>query len=470
LQTATKIGEPSAAASKVGNQAHSPEPRRVLWDPLSPWPKARPWLWALLALIGIWTQGPLIFASLNPPHNLVQDFFEEWASARNLFNGIPVYTRLHVSLERYIHPSAERPIMDVNGHPPPAVLLAIPLVGLDYFNAHLVWNLISLAALGVSLGLIARELAIPLPRWSVFPILTLLLYCVPLRDQLYQGQSNLVMLALITGAWSADRHSRPMLAGALLGTAIAIKLFPGFLLLYFLGRRRWRACAGTVAGVAIWNLLALCVLGIGTYRDYYLEIAPGLKIFLSWWGNYSLNGLSRKLFGPATEEPWLYWRIVPVWNRPELAKALWLGLGLLVAAVVCRAALRARTLRQTDQAFSLALAGMLLVSPITWGHYFLLLVLPLILVWLDLPPNSGARAAFGLVVGVLWFPFGILIRYMNLIPPLGTASHIQALTLLSTPCYALIGLFLLVLVETKGQRGSRLCAAVAHDHGRPSAT
>ena len=61
---------------------------------------------------------------------------------------------------------------------------------------------------------------------------------------------QLVMLLLV-GVWTADREQHPLIAGALLAAAIAIKLFPGFLLLYFLLQRKWLALAATCVGLIV---------------------------------------------------------------------------------------------------------------------------------------------------------------------------------------------------------------------------
>jgi hypothetical protein len=39
-----------------------------------------------------WSQGRGFLESLDPPHDAVMDFFQEWASAHNLFEGLPIYT------------------------------------------------------------------------------------------------------------------------------------------------------------------------------------------------------------------------------------------------------------------------------------------------------------------------------------------------------------------------------------------
>ena len=58
----------------------------------------------------------------------------------------------------------------MNVHPPTSVLQAIPLQGLNHWNAFWVWNLISLGPLAVSLWLVVRGLGINFLGWSLLPI------------------------------------------------------------------------------------------------------------------------------------------------------------------------------------------------------------------------------------------------------------------------------------------------------------
>ena len=168
---------------------------------------------------------------------------------RNYREGLPLYTPHSVTIPRYLGPGirvADGLMIEVNAHPPTSVLLALPFSLLHYPDAVLAWNLVSLGMLGASLYLLWRGLEIPFTWWRLFPLTTSFVLCTPLFLQFSLGQLTLLILLLLTGTWAADRSARPILAGSLLGTATAIKLFPGFMFLYFLMRREWKvlfACA-----------------------------------------------------------------------------------------------------------------------------------------------------------------------------------------------------------------------------------
>ena len=70
------------------------------------------------------------------------------------------------------------------------------------------------------------------------------------------GQPNLLLLALVLGAFGCLRLGRELSAGALVATAAAIKAFPLLILGYLVYRRMWRASAATLAVLAAWLLIA----------------------------------------------------------------------------------------------------------------------------------------------------------------------------------------------------------------------
>src|SRR5579883_449874 len=243
--------------------------RPCLIETASLWPLWKCVLGPGLTLVVASIMAPIYRSSMRPPADRIVDFFQEWASARNYLEGLPVYANHRVSLPRYLTLRTLRPqdlSIEVNAHPPTSVLLALPFARLHYPDAVLVWNLTSLGMLGVSLFVIWRGFGIPFSLWWSFPLITSLLICPPLITQVYFGQLNLVILLLLTGTWAADRSGRPLLAGVLLGTAATIKLFPGFLFLYFIFRGQWRSLLAGVITIALLTGLTATVLGLEAYR------------------------------------------------------------------------------------------------------------------------------------------------------------------------------------------------------------
>ncbi|MGP0064685.1 MAG: glycosyltransferase 87 family protein [Isosphaeraceae bacterium] len=94
------------------------------------------------------------------------------------------------------------------------------------------------------------------PRHPLVVIVPSLAVIVLIHNIFLLGQPNLLLLALVLGAFVCLRLGREYSAGALVATAAAIKAFPLLILGYLVYRRMWRASAATVAVLAAWLLLA----------------------------------------------------------------------------------------------------------------------------------------------------------------------------------------------------------------------
>src|SRR3954451_25185900 len=97
------------------------------------WPWSLLFLWAVLASLALAWRGPALLRSFSPADGRFEDFSQEWASARNLLHGLPVYADLQGSLAAHTGRRAHLPAgLRWNAPPPAAVLLALPLAGLEY--------------------------------------------------------------------------------------------------------------------------------------------------------------------------------------------------------------------------------------------------------------------------------------------------------------------------------------------------
>lgn len=421
-----------------------------LWDPLAAWPRARKWIWAALAVLVLVARGPGFLYSLKIPAGMANDFFQEWSSARNYYTGRPIYAKLEDSARFYgTHkPGRLSEFMKFNAHPPPSVLLALPFGLLRYNDAALAWNLMSLGFIGTSLVLMFRELEFRLKPWTVFPVVMLFLLSVPFQTHMIQAQLAGALLLLTTGAWAADRRGYAVLAGGLVGAAAALKLFPGFLLGYFVLRGHWRAAAAGVVSLAAITGLTAAVLGPESYVTYGRTVLPDVSsTFQTYWGNVSLQGYWPKLFDRGTS--FFHTSVGAVYRSPTLARVGMVLSCLAVLGLWARAVVRARSRCEQDNAFGLSLVAMLLVSPITWDHYFLLLIFPWLRIWELLPPRWPARLAFLTIVVGLNLDWAIL--YQLVLPPWKNAAwHVDApvaaLFLLPYQSYLLVGLFAMNLM------------------------
>jgi hypothetical protein len=423
---------------------------------------------AVAAAVVLWLFGPGFQRMFEPRVEqfgrtiLIPDFFQEWFSARLWREGRSPYTPLREGTRRYLGVGSDpRSLMlELNAHPPPAILVALPFGGLTFRAAFALWNGLSLLALAASIWLVVRTLHPPVPAWAVLPAAAGLVVSFPFWQQMIHGQLNLVLLLLVTGGWAADRAGRQWLAGALVGAALALKLFPGVLLVYFLAAGRWRVALGGLVAALGLSVLAAVVLGPGVFAAYAVEVLPVTSGFARVWSNLALAGLWHKLFDP--DPNWGSWvQVVPIVQSPEAAWALTCLSSLAVAGLVAWSARRARSLRERDWAFAAAVAGMILATPVAWDHYCLLLLLPVVLL-ASPEAGMGRRFLFWPAVAVLEVspyklaPLGLTLcdlRYTAgasfVSPPWASAA------VLTLPTWALATLFGLVVIGPGSRKHDR---------------
>jgi hypothetical protein len=221
-----------------------------------------------------------------------------------------------------------------------------------------------------------------------------LLVIVYIWSSYHLGQPNLVLLALMVGAFVALRAEREIVGGGLIAVAAAIKAFPVLAIVYLVYRRYWKAAASLVA-----TLLFLLLIVPAPFRGFerawhdlekwsagmlkYSEVTVGQRPMRSYtWKNQSLIGVSNRLLrhvdadaASAAHQPVyvnfadLTFRVV---NAIIISIALALGI-LFIAAMPQR---DMRTAESDAIEFALLLLLMLMLTPLSFGYFYSWLMLP----------------------------------------------------------------------------------------------
>jgi hypothetical protein len=212
------------------------------------------------------------------------------------------------------------------------------------------------------------------------PVLLLLFLANgPLVNSLREGNSTHVILLLLTLAVLLWRANRGFAAGAVLAVCGIIKLPLLLLGVYFAARGRWKIVAGgatTIVGVL---LLSVLVHGLDVHVSWYRDsVEPFLGGVIAAFNVQSIDGFMLRLAtGTADLLDW-----VP--HRPSLAHriARYATVAILLGGsfwLMWRAGLRAvaRPPQRRDLIeFCMVLTLSLVISPISWSHYYLLMLLP----------------------------------------------------------------------------------------------
>lgn len=289
---------------------------------------------------------------------------------------------------------------DLYLYPPFLALLLLPLTVLSYHGVWHLWyvgNVVVWLALPVLLGIwMARLVGVtsvatnvrtgsigaarrgPIARltewWLALPtltvtIVTLIAFMVisyePIRNSIYFGQVNVLILVLLLLAPWLEQRGHPLLAGLALAIATWIKLFPAVLIAYYLFRGKWRTAFAAMGACLLLGVAMVPVIGISGVFSTTSMLTNG---------NTTLNLFDNEAL---TRVP--MWIAIELGGHPSaLTNALGYGLagavGVAFLAGVALFGLRARrgmtpereNERRDLSGYAWGLATMVLVSPVTW--------------------------------------------------------------------------------------------------------
>lgn len=257
-----------------------------------------------------------------------------------------------------------------------------------------------------------------------------LLVIVYIWSSYHLGQPNLVLLALMLGAFVALRANRGIAAGVLIAIAAAIKAFPVIAIVYLLYRRYWTAAASLVVTLAF-LLLVLPAPFRGferAWRDIekwsagmlkYSEASVGQRPMRSYtWKNQSLVGLSNRLLrhvdadaASAPHQP-VYVNFADL--KFSAVNAIVAGMALALGSVfIALMPHRGMRTAETDAIeFALLLLLMLMVTPLSFGYFYSWLMLPFAVITQQVLAGKGSAIlrwslpALALLGLGLFFPRG----------------------------------------------------------------
>jgi Glycosyltransferase family 87/Glycosyl transferase family 2 len=248
-------------------------------------------------------------------------------------------------------------------HPPYYTLLIAPLAYLDYRHAYYAMAAFNVLLAGALIVILVRSSLRVRGRGGWLVATAMIAGFFPLFVTVLQGQSDLVVLVPLAGAYAAWARGRYGAAGALSALALAKPQLLLLIPVLFLARRAWRALVAFAAVLAGLGLISVAFFGIGPVITYLTSV-----------GTWAITGRL-----PNTDQ--LVYTDPAVYSLRNILEAV-PGGGKVVAFVVLvlLLALVALSLSwRPDKPrldFALAIAASLVLSPHQNVHDLALLVIP----------------------------------------------------------------------------------------------
>ncbi|MGC8634306.1 MAG: glycosyltransferase family 87 protein [Candidatus Limnocylindrales bacterium] len=341
--------------------------------------------WAL-ALVGAATLVAALVA-FQGSRGAGYDFSAYFDAARRLAAGQPLYQGITQH-----GPFAPGPA-GLYLYPPPLAVLLLALVPLGSTAAAWAWQALHVVALVGSCAILPASRRVRLASFGVAAL------SLPTLLDLNLGNVSLLVLLAGAVAWRAStgsatagdprgratpmlgagRRAWAMAAGILLALAIAVRPEVGILLLWWAWRREWAPLGATLVVGLVLAAGSALVAGIGAWQGY-LRLLVDLRGAGTASSDVGLTTLAARL---GLADP--------------LATLLFFAGALLALAAVV-----AVGRRDPEAGLVSVVTGTLLVVPLLWPHYLVLLLLPGALL-------AGRGRPWGLALPWLaWLPGPVL--------------------------------------------------------------
>ena len=311
-------------------------------------------VYTILGMILLWpTQTSLVKEG--------RDIRQDYLGGRRFMQKFDLYTPFSQAELISIHVEPDLG-MDRNFHPPTTLVFFIPLTLLNFQWAVLVWGVISLLLFFTSMYLILNDLGYR--KWFFYTPCLLLWF--PLWLHMRFGQFSILILFFLVLVWINLRRNKTNFAGLFLALACLVKIFPLVIVILLVIKRQWKTLVWFSFSVTL-SISVIYLYYHHSMSKFVIEIAPqNSTIFRNYFGNFSLNGFVGRLFNGTSH-------ISPLFSENNLESFIYYsGLGLFILIAITFS----RNVKDFDLCFATFIVVMLIVSPTTWAHSFVILLLP----------------------------------------------------------------------------------------------
>lgn len=290
--------------------------------------------------------------------------------------------------------------------------LFTPFSLLNQSVAHLLFSLLSVIGIVGACYLLIKLTQVS--GWKRAALIGLFVINGPLYSSFKIGNTTHFILLLLIAALFYLQAKREIIVGLLIAVAALIKI-PLFLLgIYFILRQRWRIVAGFGAGIVV--IVGLSVLTFGI--DLHIVWLERCILFsagkpLAAYNVQSIDGFLVRLL---TDSSLHSWKPIEVgWEFKAIRYVLFSFLSGATIWIFWQAK-KPRKLEEENLEFCIILCLALILSPISWTHYYLFFLLPLGLYLGDKLAVPSNR---------LWFSQVILATFLISPPTISAVAHFE---------------------------------------------
>ncbi len=283
------------------------------------------------------------------------------------------------------------PLIPQATNPPFLLLLTMPLALFHAHAAWVIWLLINLTCVLVAFIL---TLSLIGQAWSWREKLLILLLFVSsdafCANFMHAQVQPLILLFIVLGWWWA-RRERYDLCALLWGISVAVKFYTWPLLVLLLAWRRYRAFFAGASCTLLFLLLPAALFGVEILSGFVHDAMPIVeRSAKAFPHNFSLSKLFCDILHIQLGHTSTLMRLLCLYAAP-------MGATLILCEVLGRGS-STNGLRETARLdFSVAIIAALsfFVAPVTWEHYLIVLLIPMLVGW------HYSKKSLSLLIGLL---------------------------------------------------------------------
>jgi hypothetical protein len=215
------------------------------------------------------------------------------------------------------------------------------------------------------------------PAFGAMAVIAMNMMSFPLFYSLKLGQTTLVIYLAVCLIYYFILKGKNIRAGILLGLIVSLKYTPLIYVLYFLYRRKYvlaLSCAVTVASLVF---LSIAVYGLPLHESYWSFITGLSEGGIAGWSNQSILGVLLRQFWDCSALSY-----VPLKISSQIFFTNCILAGLVIIGVF--QCIRKKKGAEISEGFPLEFSAItlcfLIISPVSWLHYFCLAILPALII------------------------------------------------------------------------------------------
>jgi len=304
---------------------------------------------------------------------------------------------------------------------PPALLIFQPLYYLPSQPTQLIWTLLSFLSLLLSLWLIIKLTKLkPQRKWFLL-LSPFFFLSFPSKFTLGMGQINHFILLLFTSSFYLYQKKKKKLSALLLTLSFLIKLFPIWILLFFIQKKDWGYIKKLILYTFSAFLLSSLFLPLQMFKDYFTLVLPSFLTHAanSSYYNQALTGLISRLV-----------------SHPPLQSSLATSLSLILIFLAWK---KLQPKLSKHLKFSLLITLSLLISPVSWQHHLVFLFFPLVFLFAHFYSQKNLR---GLSLTIIAY----LLIFINIKNPQPFTTTLWGNLLLSHATLGSLLLYITILI------------------------